>query len=159
MIVRSAPQEGSDIENLSRLMDACFVIPIVNWRFGLNTLLDLVPGLGDAATSLIAFNIVLTAVRRGLPRVTFVRMALNVAIYAIIGVLPVIGDAVDTWFKPNMRNMALLRRHMHDDPEVARRADVWFVAIVLSLVAALLVGSVVASLWILHYVLGLLGIM
>jgi hypothetical protein len=147
-LIDAARRPTNDIESLSRLMDACFEVPGLGWRFGLNTIVDLVPGMGDAATSLVAFSIVVSAVRRGIPRPTLVRMALNVAIYAVIGIVPFLGDLADTWFKPNMRNMALLRRSL-DAPADADRADRFFVIAVLGGLALLLVGSLAFTVWLL----------
>lgn len=161
MTVHAVPRASThDIEALSRVMDACFEIPGLRWRFGLNTLIDLVPGVGDAVTSLIAYGIVIAAVQRGIPRVTLLRMALNVAIYAVIGIVPFIGDAVDTWFKPNMRNMALLRRHLDAPYRTTehQKADTLFVAGVLGTLALLLIGSLFVMFWVVTSVLHFIGL-
>lgn len=147
--VRAHPD---DLEWLSRVMDTWFEVPGLGFRFGLNTLLDLVPGIGDAVTSLVAFGIVLGAVRRGIPRVTMVRMALNVGIYAVLGIVPFLGDVADTWWKPNMRNMALMRREAHGAGEPGRRGDTIFVAAVLGTLALVMMASVWAVFWLVGHV-------
>jgi hypothetical protein len=141
--------DDAELEMLARLMDNQFRIPAVGWRFGLNTLIDLIPGVGDTATSLIAFGIMTAAVRRGLPRTALLRMALNIAIYSIGGILPIIGDIFDTWWKPNMRNMEILRRHAHETRE-ATASDRLFIAAIGALLLVLVMSSAAVFWYLLH---------
>jgi hypothetical protein len=74
-----------------------------------------VPGVGDAASAIVALYIVLEAWRLGASRGTLARMLLNVGLDLAVGVIPVVGDAADFVFKSNRRNLALLRRHLGRD--------------------------------------------
>ena len=68
--------------------------------------------------------------RHGVPRITILRMALNVAIDMLVGSIPIVGDLFDAYWKSNQRNVALLQRHLHATPSMSptlRRADRWFV--------------------------------
>lgn len=79
-------------------------IPIGRWRIGLDGLIGLIPGLGDIAGGLVSLAIVIRAAAAGIPRVAIARMAANVALEAIVGALPVVGDLFDIAFKANARN-------------------------------------------------------
>jgi hypothetical protein len=80
-------------------MDDVFRVPVLGWRFGLDALLGLIPGLGDTSTSLVSFYILAAAVRYRVPKITLLRMGLNIAFDYVIGSLPVVGDVADAWWK------------------------------------------------------------
>jgi len=134
-----------ELEVLSRVMDNQFRVPILGWRFGLNPIIDLVPGIGDAATTLVALYIMSSAVRYRVSKITLVRMGINIAIYFIVGLIPFAGDAFDAWWKPNIRNITLLKRRATVSAEEARKArksDWLFVGFIIAILLALLLGSV-----------------
>src|SRR6185312_2213824 len=93
------------LERLSWLMDDLIKIPGLGWRFGLDALVGLIPGLGDTATSLAAFYILASAVRYGVPKVTILRMGVNIGIDYLVGSLPLVGDLFDAWWKSNHMNL------------------------------------------------------
>src|SRR6185295_12127809 len=76
------PPGGVDtsLERLSWLMDNLIRVPVLGWRFGLDALIGLIPGLGDTTTSLVSFYILASAVRYGVPKITLLRMGINIAI-------------------------------------------------------------------------------
>jgi hypothetical protein len=96
---------------LARLLDSEFRVPGTRWRFGLDGLLGLVPGVGDAAGLALSSYVIVQAVGLGARGATVVRMVANVAVDAAFGVVPVFGWAFDFWFKANNRNLRLLERH------------------------------------------------
>src|SRR5438309_2571778 len=100
----SSVQVERELEVLSQIMDNQFQLPVLGWRFGLNAIIDLVPEFGDIATSLVALYILVSAVRYRVPKITLLRMGLNIAIYFLVGMLPLAGYAFDVWWKPNLRN-------------------------------------------------------
>lgn len=100
------------LEAFADLMDSRFYIPGTNWRFGLDGLVGLIPGIGDAATAAVAFFILWEGYQLGASKATLARMAGNIAIDFAIGTIPVAGDIFDVAFKSNRRNVALLRRHL-----------------------------------------------
>jgi hypothetical protein len=100
------------IDALSRLLDTAFVIPGTNIRFGFDALIGLVPGIGDAITSLLSLYIISEARALGAPRLLVARMLANVALETVVGVIPIVGDAFDVAWRSNRRNLALLRRHL-----------------------------------------------
>ncbi len=109
----SMPQAGHVnydpwIERLAWLMDSS--IGIGNWRIGIDPLIGLVPGLGDAAGAVISMLIVARCVRAGVPRVAAARMTVNVIVDALVGSVPVGGDLFDFAFKANEKNVRIYNR-------------------------------------------------
>jgi hypothetical protein len=133
-------------------MDDMFRVPVLGWRFGLDALVGLIPGLGDTSTSLVSFYILAAAVRYRVPKITLLRMGLNIGIDYVVGSLPVIGDLADAWWKSNRMNLDLLRKRATVTAEEARsgRASDWlFVGVIIVGLVALALGSAVISLYIL----------
>jgi hypothetical protein len=99
------------LDMLATVFDTAFIVPGTNVRFGVESLLRLVPGIGDVAASALSFYLLYEAHRLGVPRLLFARMAANVVLEGAMGVVPVAGDAFDVFFRANRRNVALLREH------------------------------------------------
>jgi hypothetical protein len=99
------------IRTVAKLLDTVVRIPGTNIRFGLDSVLGLVPGLGDAAGAIFSGYLVLVASRLGLPRHVIGRMVANVAVDSIVGGIPVLGDLFDVFWKSNMRNLELIETH------------------------------------------------
>jgi predicted aconitase with swiveling domain len=107
---------------LTRLLDSAGRVPGTNMRFGLDPVLGLVPGLGDVAGAGLAGYVVLLAVRHGAPRAVVARMVGNVAVDAVVGSVPLVGDLFDAGWKANTRNLALLEGAI-ERPTEARAAS------------------------------------
>lgn len=104
-------------EKIVRVLDGLFRVPGTNVRFGLDPILGLVlPGVGDAATGMFGFYLVFAALRHGVPIPVVFRMLGNLAIDAVLGSVPFVGDVFDFAFKANDRNLALLRKHAGGGP-------------------------------------------
>lgn len=149
-----------DVELLARWMDSVFEIPGTGIRFGFDALVGLVPGLGDLLTSVVSLYILQVASRRGVPRVTLVRMASNIAVDYALGSVPLVGDVFDVYWKANLKNAELLRRHALSGLAEQRRArsgDWLFVAGLMVLLIALLVGCITIAWWIAAGLWRLLG--
>lgn len=151
-----------DIERLSWLMDDLFRIPIIGWRVGLDAIVGLIPGFGDTATSLVSFYILASAVRYRVPKVTLLRMGLNIAIDYAVGSLPLVGDLFDAWWKSNQMNVELLRDRAtpHDstsDARTGRMSDWLFVGLIILLLICLAVGTAFISVYLLLLIVGQLS--
>lgn len=96
---------------IARIMDNAFVIPGTNIRFGLDPLIGLIPGFGDAAGAVVSTLLLIHGGRTGVPKIVLARMASNVLINTALGAVPIVGDAFSVGFKSNVRNLALLQRH------------------------------------------------
>jgi hypothetical protein len=131
-------------------LDAGIAVPGTNLRFGLDPILGLIPGGGDAAGAVLAGWILIEAVRVGAPRATLLRIAGNVALDAGLGAVPIIGDIFDFAWKANLRNVALLERHLAA-PGRAERADGWVLGLAISgvcvMVLALLALGILLTVW------------
>jgi hypothetical protein len=154
----AAPDRSLDhkLERFSRVMDTMFTVPVLHWHFGLNAIIDLVPGFGDTVTSIIALYLIISAIRYRVPKVTLIRMAINIAVYFVVGLLPVLGDLFDAWWKPNKRNLDLLRRWAVATGGEARNlksSDRLFVAVIVIAILTLVLGSFALTLLAIRYVL------
>ena len=125
-------------------------------RFGLDPILGLIPGFGDAAGAILAGWILVEAVRLGASRATVLRMAGNVAFDALVGAVPVLGDIFDFVWKANLRNVALLERHLAA-PDRAERADRSFVLVVICGVVVMALGLLALGILLTRWVFRALG--
>ena len=153
----SKAEVEQSLEQLSRYMDGLFRIPGTGWRFGLDALVGLVPGVGDFATTAVSLYILASGVRYRVPKVTLLRMAANVGVDYLVGSIPFLGDIFDFYWKANQKNVELLRERSTATPEEARggRASDWlFLAVIVLVLLALLVGSITLSLYLLSLLLG-----
>jgi Domain of unknown function (DUF4112) len=105
-------KELAEVERLAVLLDTAIRIPVVNYRMGLDGLLGLIPGIGDAATLVPAGYILYRAKTMGVPNDVFLKMLVNTGADAVLGSVPLIGDLFDIAFKSNKRNVQLLREHL-----------------------------------------------
>ena len=101
---------------IAKWLDDLLRIPGTNIRIGLDPLLALIPGLGDAASTTAGATILLTAVRHRAPVRTLVRMGGNMAGNALLNLIPVVGPAASIWFRSNSRNNQLLQKHLAGEP-------------------------------------------
>ncbi|MGH8585485.1 MAG: DUF4112 domain-containing protein [Gammaproteobacteria bacterium] len=99
------------LDKLSRLLDNAFAIPGTRFRIGLDGILGLIPGIGDATGAVLSIYLIFQAARLGLPVSALLRMVGNVALETVVGAVPIVGDIFDIAWKANIRNMALLRGH------------------------------------------------
>jgi len=113
---RSRAERIARLDALANLLDTAFVLPGTNIRFGFDAMIGLVPGIGDAITTLMSLYLVREARALGVPRHVIGRMLANVALDGIVGAVPFLGDAFDVMWRANRRNMVLLRKHLADEP-------------------------------------------
>lgn len=140
------------LERLAWLMDDLIRVPGLNWRFGLDALVGLIPGFGDTATSLASFYILASAVRYRVPKITMLRMGLNIGIDYLVGSLPLVGDLFDAWWKSNQKNIALLQKRATVSGEEARSgklSDWLFVGLIILLLAGLALAAAAVSVYLL----------
>lgn len=145
--VEVVPPRSEEVPDLSRLiawiLDDLIRIPGTKYRIGLDPIIGLIPGIGDSSSALISSTILVNALRRGVPRVVIVRMALNVLINTVLGALPGLGDVFSAFFKSNRRNYALLERHSGvGAARASTRADWIFVS---ALIGGILLVAIAAS--------------
>ena len=148
------------LERLGWIMDDLFRVPVLGWRFGLDAIVGLIPGLGDTATSLVSFYILAAAVRYRVPKVTLLRMGLNIGIDYLCGSLPLVGDLFDAWWKSNHMNVDLLKKRASVSANEARQgrmSDWLFVGIIILGLIGVAVGSAAVSIYLLIQITRLLA--
>ena len=96
---------------LANFLDTAIRLP-GGFRFGADSLIGLAPGIGDLATAGIACYFVWEGKRLGLPKTALAAMAGNVVLDLVLGATPILGDLADTWFKANVRNLAIIEKHV-----------------------------------------------
>ena len=140
---------------LTRLLDSVARVPGTGFRFGLDPVLGLIPGLGDVAGAALSGYVVILASRLGAPKSVIVRMLGNVAIDTVAGAMPVVGDLFDAGWKSNTRNLALLERHvgLPTTERAASRAVIWLTVAALAVLA---LGAVALAIFVVRALLGAL---
>ena len=136
------------LENLSTYLDGLFRVPGTGWKFGLDALIGLIPNVGDTLTSFASFYILIAGVRYGVPKITLLRMAFNIGLDYVVGSIPFIGDAFDFVWRSNKQNMDLIRERA-TGRNVGTTSDYLFVGLIIFGLIALLIGSILVSLYIL----------
>ena len=118
-VVRDLPGFGRDpasvrrrIEAMEAMLEGLFVIPGTNRRVGLDSLVGLIPVVGDLATAAMGAWIVWEARNLGMPKWQLARMAANVGFDTVVGAIPFAGDVFDFLFKSNTKNLRIIRRHL-----------------------------------------------
>lgn len=122
-------------------MDTRFQIPGTGIRLGWDAIIGLIPGIGDLAGLLVSAYPLVEALRLGTPKRLVARMFLNLAIEFVIGLVPLLGDLFDVYWKANLRNLQLLQRHLKirlAPPAPPRRLPYLALALVLAISGALI---------------------
>jgi hypothetical protein len=144
------PAHLGRLRGIARLLDTAFQVPGTRFRFGLDALIGLVPGIGDAVGAMFSTYIIFRAARLGTPTSTLARMLVNVGIDTIVGEVPLLGDLFDFGWKSNTKNLALLEEHLQR-PTAAKAASrrtlfLLGAGLLLLFVSVIALGVVVANL-------------
>jgi len=116
------PDEAARVRALARILDSAIRVPGTGITLGLDSLVGLVPGVGDLAGAVMSGYIVIAAARMGVPPAVVTKMVLNLGVDTLVGSVPLLGDLFDVGFRANMRNAALLDRHLAE-PVAVRRSS------------------------------------
>ena len=118
-LVRDMPGFGRDpasirrrIEMMEAVLEGLFVIPGTKRRVGMDSLIGLVPVVGDIATAAMGAWIVWEARNLGLSKWQLTRMAANVGVDTLVGAIPFAGDIFDFLYKSNTKNLRIIRKHL-----------------------------------------------
>lgn len=111
MLTQSAASDFhmKNIERIARLMDNRFKIGPI--RFGLDSLVGIIPGIGDSITALVSGYMLVVAARRGVPPTILMKMVFNIGVDYVVGLIPILGDLTDIFVKSNIKNLQLLKKH------------------------------------------------
>lgn len=103
------------LDRFARWSDDVFRIPGTSWRIGLEPLVGLIPGVGDAAGLIVAAYVPVEAWRLGAPWRLLGRMGANIATDGLVGTVPLLGDVFDVGFKANRRNVEVLKEWLETE--------------------------------------------
>ena len=98
---------------ISKLLDERF--SLFGFKFGIDPLLGLLPGLGDSLSLLFSLYLLWIARQLEVPTETIIKMIRNLGIDYVVGIIPVVGDVADFFYKANLKNMELLRKYVPAD--------------------------------------------
>jgi Domain of unknown function (DUF4112) len=115
---RAARVQG--LRTLTKLLDSAFQVPGTRFRFGLDPVIGIIPGIGDAIGAVLSAAIVFQAARLGVSRSTLIRMMGNVVLDTVVGEIPLLGDLFDFGWKANTKNLDLLETHLQRPGDTAR---------------------------------------
>jgi hypothetical protein len=127
---------------VARVMDDAVTVPGTRIGVGLDALVGLVPGVGDALGSVLSTVIVRDAVRARVPMVVLARMGLHLLVDAVLGLVPGIGDLLDVAHRANRTNLRLLLRELERQPLREPPTTAYVAGAVLLMVVPVLAGVV-----------------
>jgi preprotein translocase subunit Sss1 len=135
------------LRTLAHSLDTKFEGPM-GFRFGLDGVLGLVPGIGDTLTTLISLYIIAEASALGVGSSTLIRMAINVAIENVMDMIPIVGNFFDFYWKANNKNIALVEKHLArpDRQTIKSRMMV-------ALISFIIIGLLSFSIYVTYFVL------
>lgn len=115
-MAKQLPQQRAlkEINVLAKLMDSQFRVPGTDFRFGLDGIIGLIPGVGDISSFAVSAYMLWIMTKNGASGYVLARMVANVLVDASIGSIPIIGDLFDIAFKANMRNLRLMQEHYQE---------------------------------------------
>jgi hypothetical protein len=147
----------NQLRRLSQLLDNAIPIPGTRFRLGIDPILGLIPGGGDSVAGALGAYIIVEAARMGLPRKILGQMVGNIVLDSLAGIVPVVGDVFDVGWKANVRNIALLEKHLHLTKR--RKGDKLFLIGLIALLVFIVLGfatiTLLAVRWISNNILAL----
>jgi hypothetical protein len=118
-MAKSLPGIGRDpqsvrqrIEALEQLLERSFHVPGTKIPVGLDSIVGLIPVVGDILTAAMGAYMVWEARNLGMSKFQLIRMAANVGIDTALGAVPLVGDAFDFIWRSNSKNLRIIRKHL-----------------------------------------------
>ncbi|MBA2688909.1 MAG: DUF4112 domain-containing protein [Gemmatimonadaceae bacterium] len=141
-------REVSQARALARVLDGLVPLP-GGMRVGLDSIVGLLPGIGDMAGAAASAYIVLLAIRAGASRTAVIRMVANIALDTIVGALPILGDLFDLGWQSNTKNVAIMENDLDATGVRSHTSKAVLILIVVGVLVALggLAYMVAAFLW------------
>lgn len=128
----SNEQLSKKLDKLAWLLDNSIKIPGTSWKIGLDGILGLIPGIGDLAAGTLSTYILYQAVKLKVPKAIIARMALNILLESVIGVIPIVGDLFDFAFKANQRNVDLMRKYVLNPKETQQQSTLTIIGLIVA---------------------------
>lgn len=122
-----APKELLKAQKLANLLDTAVKLPFIPIRIGLDSIVGLIPGAGDALMLFVSLRIVWLGKSLGMPKALIAQMVKNSAIDFGLGFIPFVGDIVDIFYKANQKNVRIMERwwiseNKHEVDKVTQKA-------------------------------------
>jgi len=131
-----------NVRALARFLDSSIAIPGTNWKFGFDAVVGLVPVIGDVIGGVLSGYIIVQSARARVPVLTLARMLVNIGIDTVVGSVPALGDVFDAAWKANLKNVALLERHLAvAGPPASKEPSVIKETLLALVVIALILGA------------------
>ncbi|MFC3850772.1 DUF4112 domain-containing protein [Corynebacterium hansenii] len=134
---------------IAHVMDDLIAIPGTNRRIGLDPIIGLIPGVGDAAGAVATAGLLIDGVRYRVPFIVLLRMAFNLLLDMTLGAIPVVGDAFDFLFRANIRNERLMVKALEDPAGSAKSSKRYLIGagVLLAVLAVLIVALTIGAIW------------
>ena len=122
-----APKALLKAQKLANMLDTAVKLPFIPIRIGLDSIVGLIPGAGDALMLFVSLRIVWLGKSLGMPKVLIAQMVKNSAIDFGLGFIPFVGDIVDIFYKANQKNVRIMERwgiseNKHEVDKVTQKA-------------------------------------
>lgn len=142
---------------LAKVLDDLVTIPGTNIGIGLDSVIGLVPGIGDGAGVVLSGAVLVQAIRQGVPLPVLGRMVLNLGIDAGLGLIPGVGDLADVAHRANRKNVRLLQAVVADPTHTKRTSTAYLVVagVVVGLTLLALAALAMVTIWLLWQVLSI----
>ena len=137
------------VQVVATLLDEALRVPGTNFRFGIDPIVGIIPGLGDLLGGAASAYIILEAARAGAPASVLLRMTMNVGMDTLVGAVPLVGDLFDFAWKSNTRNVRLLARHV-EAPAQTKRASIALVVLLLAILAGVAIGAAFLAVYVIR---------
>jgi hypothetical protein len=108
LLTRDEKGELAIVRQIRKWMDEAVTVPGTKFKFGLDSIIGLIPGVGDASSAAIGGYMLHAAHKLGVPTIVMVRMLFNLLVDALIGLIPIVGDYLDVLYKANSKNSKLI---------------------------------------------------
>jgi len=141
------------VQVVATLLDEALRVPGTNFRFGIDPIVGMIPGLGDLLGGAASAYIILEAARAGAPASVLLRMTMNVGMDTLVGAVPLVGDLFDFAWKSNTRNVRLLARHV-EAPAETKRASIVLVVLLLAVLAGIAIGAAFLAVYVIRRLIG-----
>jgi len=141
------------VQVVATLLDEALRVPGTNFRFGIDPIVGMIPGLGDLLGGAASAYIILEAARAGAPASVLLRMTMNVGMDTLVGAVPLVGDLFDFAWKSNTRNVRLLARHV-EAPAETKRASIALVVLLLAILAGIAIGAAFLAVYVIRRLIG-----
>lgn len=100
------------VRKITKLLETKF--SIWKFKFGIDPILGLIPGVGDIISAILSLYIVSVAILYKIPLQKIILMVFNILFDLVIGSIPLVGDALDFVIKPNLKNLAILEKEIQN---------------------------------------------